>query len=78
MKEQKPMRKQIEQAIRNARITLDANVVNALADTRLDELVALEADAGLDSDGTIVWIYEQVKDFDANPKTLVDAEIAKH
>lgn len=59
------MRQQIEQAIRNARLPLNNTVVKILLSTNFDDLLALEADAGLDPQGTIVHWYNIVESMQA-------------
>lgn len=67
------MRQQIEQAIRNARLPLNNTVVEILLSTNLDDLLALEADAGLDPQGTIVHWYSIIgfmQDQDSTEDTI--------
>jgi hypothetical protein len=75
MKEQKPMRKQIEQAIRNEKLTVKSEVVNLLLASNLDDLLAIEVDNGLDSQGTIVHMYMYAEDMLENGEISVVTEL---
>jgi hypothetical protein len=49
-----------------------------LSSTRIEDVIALEADAGYDYDSTIVWLYKQSIDSNQDQiNQLVDSEIGK-
>ena len=53
-------------------------LIENISKTRIDELFALEAEKNLDPIGTVVWIYEQARDFNCSfneLKGLVDEQI---
>jgi hypothetical protein len=68
----------IKHALRNNKITINNDVVIMLSSTRIEDVIALEADAGYDYDSTIVWLYKQSIDSNQDQiNQLVDSEIGK-
>jgi hypothetical protein len=68
----------IKHALRNNNITINNDVVSMLSSTRIEDVIALEADAGYDYDSTIVWLYKQSVDSNQDKiNQLVDLEIGK-